>query len=378
MGTTSFTPRERTTAPEPWRNGAGWPTSFSWTIPASAPSGIYSARLTDPDGDQSHITFVVKPAPTRRSPVAVLANVNTWLAYNGWGGRSKYSGAANVSFLRPNPGASPVAGDLHLTAGELWILGWLEDAGFQPDVYTDIDFHDGLPAGYHTLIADTHPEYWSTQMRGQLDGFLAGGGSLLYLGGNGLFEAGDYYPDRTGMSFRLGVEDGPRSPAMFRALVPPLHERSVLGIATEACGVEGGPYRVKAAGHLLLQGTGLTNGQTFGDYGLNTGYGNGKAAAWEVDTRSGPGAIGLPTRGNCGLEPVFVPPSTLPAGLVTLATGQNWLEAGVWKGADMTFYNHAGGGFVFSVGSITFGGSLIVDPKIQRIVRNALTEAAAR
>ncbi|MBM4200380.1 MAG: VCBS repeat-containing protein, partial [Gammaproteobacteria bacterium] len=332
MGTATFTPRVRTDAPFAWRDGAGWPVSFSWTVPLSAPSGIYSARLTDPDGDESHITFVVKPPPDHPSGLAVLANINTWLAYNDWGGHSKYSGSANVSFLRPNPAASPVAGGLHLAAGELWILGWLEDAGFHPDAYTDLDFHAGLPAGYHTLIAGTHPEYWSRQMRGQLDGFLAGGGSLLYLGGNGLFENGEYYPDRTGISFRLGVEGGPRSPAIFRALVPAQHERSVLGVATEACVIEGAPYRVKAAGHLLLSGTGLANGQTFGNAGWNTGHGNGKAAAWEVDTRAGPGAIGIPSA--CTMEPVSVPKSTLPAGLVTLATGMNWKEGGVWKGAD--------------------------------------------
>ena len=41
----------------------------------------------------------------------------------------------------------------------------------------------------------------------------------------------------------------------------------------------------------------------------------------------------------------------------------------------MTFYRHAGGGIVFSAGSLTFGGSLVVDPAIQQIVRNALAEA---
>jgi hypothetical protein len=35
----------------------------------------------------------------------------------------------------------------------------------------------------------------------------------------------------------------------------------------------------------------------------------------------------------------------------------------------------SGGGIVFSAGSITFGGSLVVDEKIQQIVRNALAEA---
>ena len=48
-----------------------------------------------------------------------------------------------------------------------------------------------------------------------------------------------------------------------------------------------------------------------------------------------------------------VPPSPLPAGLTLLASGQ---YDGVGPGADIVCYDHPGGGFVFSVGSITFGG----------------------
>jgi hypothetical protein len=40
----------------------------------------------------------------------------------------------------------------------------------------------------------------------------------------------------------------------------------------------------------------------------------------------------------------------------------------------MTYYDHPGGGFVFSAGSMSFGGSLVVDGKLQRIIRNALDE----
>jgi hypothetical protein len=39
----------------------------------------------------------------------------------------------------------------------------------------------------------------------------------------------------------------------------------------------------------------------------------------------------------------------------------------------MVFYEHSGGGIVFSVGSLTFGGSLVVDSTIQQLMRNVLT-----
>jgi hypothetical protein len=112
----------------------------------------------------------------------VLANTNTWNAYNDWGGRSKYGlrPGAVLSFERPNPGSSPADdGQLnHLTRAELWVLGWLEDAGFTTDVFTDHDFHAGISAlqDYKALILSTHPEYWTPQMLDNLNRYLAAGG----------------------------------------------------------------------------------------------------------------------------------------------------------------------------------------------------------
>ena len=171
------------------------------------------------------------------------------------------------------------------------------------------------------------------------------------------------------MVFRAGVEGGPRA------------ERSILGVATERCGVSGSAYKVEAANHPLFagvrlrdKGTGtereLRNGDLFGETGLNTGFGNGKASAWEVDTSSGGGAISIPVK--CATEERSVPSSSLPAGLIRLAQGEH---DGEGFGADMVFYVHPGGGFVFSVGSLTFGGSLVVDPRIQQLMRNVLTRA---
>jgi hypothetical protein len=58
--------------------------------------------------------------------------------------------------------------------------------------------------------------------------------------------------------------------------------------------------------------------------------------------------------------------------LETLATG---VFDGTGPGADMIYYEHSGGGFVFSVGSLTFGGSLVVDAIIQQLMHNVLSRA---
>lgn len=371
VGVRSFDSTVQPLPAEVWRVGCGWDETFRLTIPESWTSGVYSAMCFDSERSKTDITFIVKPSQSDRSQLAVLANVNTWLAYNGWGGRSKYDGAARVSFLRPNPSAKPEE-SMHLTRGELWVLGWLEQEGYRPDVYSDIDFHNGFDNfQYKCLVLSTHPEYWTTEMYDNLKAFLDAGGSVVYLGGNGIYENGEYEDSsQTSMAFRLGVENGPRVNALFRILSPPRPERSILGVATERCGVSGSPYEVLRAEHFLFAETGLRNGDTFGNSGLNTGYGNGKASAWEVDTSNGPGATAIPA--DCGTESGSPPPSQLPDGLVVLARGQH---DGVGTGAEMVYYDHPGGGFVFSVGSITFGGSLVVDSAIQQIMRNVLTKA---
>jgi len=284
--------------------------------------------------------------------------------------------------MRPNPLASPEA-SMHLTRGELWPLGWLEREGFRPDVYTDIDFHNGIDlAPYRCVLLTTHPEYWSVRMYDNLVGYLAGGGSVIYLAGNGLFENVEYSDaSQQTMLFRNGIEGGLRENALFRVLIPARPEITILGVATERCGVHGSPFEVLQSGHFCFAGSGLVNGAIFGDEGFNTGltsFGNGKASAWEVDTSDGPGALRIPL--ECATGDRAVPIAILPPGLVVVARGLSDPDprgdpAIRLRGADMTYYDHRGGGFVFSAGSITFCGSLVKDTDIQLIIRNVLARA---
>jgi hypothetical protein len=259
---------------------------------------------------------------------------------------------------------------MHLTRGELWVLGSLAAEGYVVDVFTDVDFHqDGLDAAQYACLS-THPEYWTTQMYDNLKAYLDAGGSLAYLGGNGIFESGVYAAGNTEMAFRAGVDGGPRISETFRALSPPRPEWALLGVATERCGVPGSPYEVLAPDHSLFAGTGLTSGDLIGGFGYNTGFGNGQASAWEVDTSNGPGAVGITV--DCAMEDAAVPPSSLPAGLTILARGTS--DAG-GSGAEMVHFDHPGGGLVFSAGSLTFGGSLVADAALQQIMRNVLAAA---
>ncbi|NOT83577.1 MAG: hypothetical protein HOP02_02110, partial [Methylococcaceae bacterium] len=260
---TTVGPSIQVTASYPWQNGCGWNTTLTLQIPSDWKSGLYAAHCTDTLGGDHYIVFVVKPTASSRGDFAVLANTNTWNAYNDWGGKSKYTNppAATLSFARPNPSASPVGSGLnHLTRAELWILGLMEDAGYRVDVYSDQDFHNGIPSfsTYKAFILNTHPEYWTLGMRNQLEAYLGTGGCLLYLGGNGLYEEVEFNMAGDALSLLGGNPSTDRTHYYFRNLNPPRPERAVLGVAYRSENyLTFAPFKILASNHRFFTGTGL-------------------------------------------------------------------------------------------------------------------------
>jgi len=358
---------------DPWQNGCGWQTRFTLDVPPDWQSGIYAAECSPAEEEKTYIVFVVRPRPDKRNDIAVLANINTWNAYNGWGGRSKYDGAAAGSFERPNPATTPIDDGAvnHLTRAELWVLNWLEDAGYEVDVYTDYDFHSGIPnfKDYKALILNTHPEYWTLEMMDELEAYLANGGNLLYLGGNGLFEQCVYNDSGTALSFWGGDSSLGRDRNYFRNLNPPRPERAILGVAfvynNYLTVSPPAPYKVEMGGHPLLVGTSLANGDLIGQAGRN-----GAASGWEIDISdngTAPNDVIVRALGNDDR-------GSAPPNIQVIARGTNQPVEGPYT-AHMTYYETASDGFVFSVGSLCFGGSLVQDSKLQIIAKNALNKA---
>jgi hypothetical protein len=361
-------------ADQPWL-GCAWSVDFTLRVPADWPSGYYAAYCQSATSEDFFVVFIVKPfsllalaaPPGRRRRFAVLAPTNTWNAYNHWGGRDQYTtpNATELSFERPNPQTRPappysipdldgrVAVDGYTrsrTRAELWILTWLEDAGYSCDVFTDLDFHAWVfdPADYAGLILNTHPEYWSIDMRDRLDSFLAAGGRLIYLGGNGLYERVEFTPDLDVMLMRRG-DPGHQNRWLFQN--QGRAELDVLGVAYDGDNWMGSAagYRTRRPDHRFLRGTGLVYDAPFGESGLTGAKAtaeNGKACGWEMD--------------NQGPNP--------PAGTVLLAEA-----ADIPGGSQMTCWDR-NGGFVYSVGSLIYGGSLALDPILQRILHNVLDE----
>jgi N,N-dimethylformamidase len=382
-------------------NSEGFPAAP--TIAAPERSGLYYLWARTPSGRAFSSPWVVAPS-TPQARVAVLASTNTWNAYNNFGGRSNYINAERLpptptvnarqdldryqkplpfgtwrpkdeeyrplSFDRPEPHnhlfddprvADPVQGRVQCgqAPGEWRLYGWLEREGVDYDLYAEGHLHEGLVPldDYQVLIIAVHPEYWSREMYQAVKSWVfERGGRLMYLGGNGLncevvFEADGAMRCLSHLHSEHG-EMGGRAPdgsmydsRMHRTLES---EANLLGVVCTETGImTAAPYRVIDAAHWIFHGTGLANGDRFGQRSLHERIPGG-ASGHETDKRS-----------------AHSPPNTL-----LLAKGDNPDEGG----SEIVLHERDHGGAVFSVGSITWVSSLLVDDSVSTITRNVLRE----
>ena len=220
---------------------AGWDPDFELAVPEGLRSGVYAARL-EGDGQEDHIPFIVRPPRgTAQASILFLVPTFTYLAYANdrmdaakelfadlppgefsldprdlyleerpefamslYDRHTDDSGCCYSSSLRPIINMRPkyrhvlTRGPRHFSA-DLYLLDWLEQKDFSYDVATDGDLHNerqDLLASYKVIVTGTHPEYWTAPMLEALEGFLAGGGRLMYLGGNGFFWVTSVDPER--------------------------------------------------------------------------------------------------------------------------------------------------------------------------------------
>lgn len=173
--------------PDTGELAAGWPVTDALVVPSGWRSGMYLAKLvleSGPDeGRSAHVPFVVRGDPARPSDVLVVVPVNTWQAYNAWGGLSTYSdprSAVKVSFDRPYASSLRKPYLEHPVARFLDRYEW--DVSYTTDVEID---RDRAELTRHALVVvPGHSEYWTKEMR---DGFEAARGTgvnLVFLGGN--------------------------------------------------------------------------------------------------------------------------------------------------------------------------------------------------
>jgi hypothetical protein len=325
--------------------GCNWADTIQVRMPTGFPSGMYAMRLGGPHGMRRYVPFIVKPAAPS-NPIAFIFPTNTYNAYNTYGNHSQYcsdlTGTRTLSLRRPSTEMNvEVTGNMeHTLYSDILLTRWMSKENISFDSYNDTDLHltDDWTK-YDAVVLGSHPEYWSEAMRQHMVNYVAGGGRLIYTGGNGIYERVSFSTDLSQTNFRRST--GARD--TFGGLgLPP---SQLIGVNyTDDSWFTFAPYTV-VNNHSLLADSGLSVGDQFGQ----TGY-NGGASGWEVDT-----LLGMEGEAT---ESQVIARGTNPGG-----------------GASMIFLGKPNGGFVFSAASITFNGALATDVAASTILRNVFTLA---
>lgn len=415
----------------------GWQTDFSFTVPEGMPSGLYGARLRSGEHEDI-IPFYVRPLPGQATAsVLFLASTFTYQAYANhtrgnldaafreriadWGAypnnpddhpdyaHSTYnrhpdnSGVALSSRLRPmltmRPGFLTFndargSGLRHFPA-DTHLLDWLEAKGIAFDILTDEDLDDegvGLLRPYAVVLTGSHPEYHTPGTLDALETYTHSGGRLVYLGGNGFYWRIARNPDLPGVIEVRRAETGIRAWAaetgeyyhqldgelggLWRRNGRPPQRLAGVGFSSQGL-FEGSYYRRLPAADdpavsWIFEGVPET---VIGDFGLS----GGGAAGFELDRAD----VNLGTPPNTmvvasseGHGPSFIPVFEDLLSHVNTLNGEprDWLVR-----ADMIYADLPSGGALFSVGSITFCGSLPhagYDNPVSRILENVVRRFA--
>jgi N,N-dimethylformamidase len=414
---------------------AGWEPTLTLTVP-DLPSGFYAFEATS--GDLlDHIPFIVRPGDDAEpAPIGYLVPTLTYMAYSNerliaagdggmvptgqsvalddadrWleqhpeAGKSIYdkhpdgSGCSLVSLLRPIPNLRPDflwwnTGAPERFGADLYIAHFLDQRDERWDAFTDHDLHrDGaaLLKRYPVIVTGTHPEYVSGQMLDALAAYLASGGRLLYLGGNGFYWVTSVDPDRPHMTeirrgingtrawnsapgeLRLQTTGEPGGLWRYRGRNP--NSLVGVGFASQSDAPDTAPgYRRTEAAERAEFGwifEGVSDSEIVGNYGMSLGG----AAGYEID-RWDP-VFDSPEESTVLMTSAALhPPSYLIVVEdldVTIPNVDGTSNDRVRS--DVVYMPYEGGGAVFSVGSCSWAGSLShngYDNDIARITGNVI------
>lgn len=377
-------------------HGCRWPEAFRIRIPADWKSGYYHVLLRAEDGGgkftgrgrrtaESSCFFVVRSAaPGTDSKILLQLSVNTYNAYNNWGGFSLYAyhgrggnQGHRVSFERP-PASQ------YSNWEQPWVE-WAERQGIRLDyaVNADLEFRPDLLKAYRLVLSVGHDEYWSAPMRDHLEAFIAGGGNVAFFSGNTCcWQVRSEDDGRALVSWKQNYAQDPLFPGGDRKRLSTLWSHHLVGRPeNQLTGVGflwggyhrshgqlmdgSGAYEVHRPDHWILEGTGLKRGDSFGGPDTIVGYEcDGCQLEWRDGLPFPTGADGTPTQ--------FLVLATAPAQWHPddCEWYDRW-EPGRKGHACMGVYTR--GGSVFTAGSTDWAHGLRGrDPVVERITRNIL------
>jgi hypothetical protein len=316
-----------------WSAHTSAPASIQVVRPGDWPSGLYFLRISAGDGRVGYAPFVVRPRTLGTHRVLVVLATQTWQAYNfadangdGWGDSWYVSNRQRfVDLSRP---FLDFGLPFRFHDWDLTFLTWLQQTNKQVDFVSDQDLGsvatgDELARDYDLVVFPGHEEYVTQQELNVVTRFRDLGGNLAFLAANNMF-------------WRVGIDGALMSKvALWRTLGHP--EAALVG--TQYVGSNHGavqkPFVVTGADRApwLFAGTGLQNGSTFGEYGI------------EIDATT----------------------KASPPGTIVLARIPDLLGPG--KSAEMTYYETPQGAKVFAAGALNFAAS-VGQPPVSGLLEN--------
>ena len=243
------------------------------------PPGSYLLRLDADSGAQRYVPVTVR-SPSTAGKVVLKNGVETWQAYNTWGGYDLYKGPDGayasrslvVSLDRPYSGNGA---DMFLTY-ERNAVKLAELMGIPLAYVTSMDIaaDPHLLDGASALISLGHDEYWSPAERANVTAARDAGVNLAFLGANALFrrtrlQASALGSDREVVCYKTDYradpmygKDASLVTTDWRAAPSPEPESSLIGTLYESYPAQAA-YRVVSPASWVFKGTGVPDGATF-------------------------------------------------------------------------------------------------------------------
>jgi N,N-dimethylformamidase beta subunit-like protein len=429
LWTTAATVSPFTAPASSYATGCPVAVAASFTIPSNWSSGLYVADAVDNQGAATNVPFFVKGSTTSQAPILIVSSVATTAAYNRWGGGSLYESeypiggyihswdgitfSHQVSFDRPWIGW-PNSFGWDFT-DMLGLIAFLESAVGAANLHyaTSIDLHSdpNLLSRYNLMVSVGHDEYWSKEMRDNVEAFTLNGGNVCFLGGNTCwwqvrFEKrdanGNLLLSQDNHSMVCYKMEG--APASVRTLhaypyerdpmyaqnparitthwfVPEINrpENMMTGTSYRNGSYTGGwsaaqrsqlAYTVRFANHWAFKNTNLANGSTFanGQIGPET-----DAAVFSL-VNGVPVATGVD---GSPLNFTILATCEVPNGAVFPSTGTGWATMGLFRNTGVVF-NAASLGWHYGLWGSGPDGSIGADAGMRQVTKNVLLRLKQR
>src|SRR5947208_275084 len=355
-----------------------WTASYTLTVPTTWTSGVFVVMLTNAQGKQNYITFVVRD-DARVADIMFQQAVATYQAYNNYPddnatGKSLYDfnsygantvtgtpRAVKVSWNRPY--ADRGAGQL--LEWEVYFVRWLERSGYDVKYSTDVDTHEtgARLLNSKAFLSIGHNEYWSKLMYDGVEQARDAGVHLGFFGAGAVFSQVRFeaspltpaahrvmvdYKDRT-----IDPVQGPTTTILWRDLFLNRPEQQLVGVQYSGgqlpVSAPNAPYVVQNSSSWVYAGTGLADGDSI------------------------PGIVGYETDSSMSNFPL---PASVAGTYQVLSQSPFTESGGTTMIANSSIYQAPSGAWVFGAGTTSWSWGLdldgVVDPRIQLITANLL------